>query len=212
MMPHRGIYWWILSPLIKKSIANKFSESLARSSIKKGKRQYKNILKKVPDLGKGNPMAFNAYFAYVFIAIWQGSEKTISPGSMGIIMEDVLSRLKYLFIFNNCNSKKGEKYWYRKMRKYEKWTQGKMDKYPTTWKVHFDEKAHIDGSYYYFTSCPICDFCNREGISEIMPPLCSTDKLMFQMQRGILHRNYTIANGDAMCDYWIVGDEVNSPK
>lgn len=32
------------------------------------------------------------------------------------------------------------------------------------------------------------------------------------MQKGVLHRNYTIANGDRVCDYWVVGDKNKKPK
>ena len=79
-------------------------------------------------------------------------------------------------------------------------------------KKHYPPIRNRDGSYYYFTSCPICSFCQREGIGELMGPLCETDKLMFEMQHGVLHRKYTIAKGDPICDYWIVGDKVTDPK
>ena len=31
---------------------------------------------------------------------------------------------------------------------------------------------------------------------------------MFRLQHGKLHREYTIANGDPVCDYWVVGDRM----
>ncbi len=52
-------------------------------------------------------------------------------------------------------------------------------KYPATWKVHFDEKLHKDGSYYYFSVCPICSYLTGIGLGEIMKPLCETDRVMF---------------------------------
>ena len=77
--------------------------------------------------------------------------------------------------------------------------------YPVNWVVSFDESKHSEGSYYYFTRCPICEFCEREGIGELMPALCATDEVMFRLQHGRLHREHTIANGDGVCDYWVVG-------
>ena len=68
------------------------------------------------------------------------------------------------------------------------------------------------GSFYYFTRCPICEFCQREGIAELMPALCSTDEVMFRLQHGKLFREHTIAKGDNICDYWVVGDQVRSAK
>ena len=45
-----------------------------------------------------------------------------------------------------------------------------------------------------------------------MPALCATDEVMFRLQHGKLCREHTIANGDGVCDYWIVGDKVKEPK
>ena len=28
----------------------------------------------------------------------------------------------------------------------------------------------------------------------------------------VIYREYTIANGDGVCDYWVVGDKVKNPK
>ena len=70
----------------------------------------------------------------------------------------------------------------------------------------------IYGSFYYFTRCPICEFCRREGIAELMPALCATDEVMFRLQHGTLHREHTIAAGDPICDYWITGDQMKEPR
>ncbi|MBR1384736.1 MAG: hypothetical protein IJ555_13165, partial [Ruminococcus sp.] len=64
-MKYVGIYWTLFAPLIKKSITKRYSKELAETSIKKGKQEYRRLLAKADDLGKGNPMASNAYFAYV---------------------------------------------------------------------------------------------------------------------------------------------------
>lgn len=45
-----------------------------------------------------------------------------------------------------------------------------------------------------------------------MPALCSTDEVMFRLQHGKLYREHTIAKGEGICDYWIVGDKVKNPK
>lgn len=212
MMHYKGIYWDLFAPLIKKSIAARYSKELAKRSVKNGKAEYRGLLKRADDLGPGNPMAMNAYFAYVFAAAWLGGEKSIPPDGMAEVMGDVLHKMRPFFAMTDLNSKRGEKKWYRDMKKYEAWSKDKLEKYPTTWVVGFDENLHRDGSYYYFTRCPICEFCKREGISEIMPPLCGTDRLMFEMQHGTLHRKHTIAGGDPVCDYWVTGDKMKKPR
>ena len=211
-MKYKGYYWTLLAPLIKKSIAARYSKELAQQSIRQGKLEYRGLLERADDIGDDNPMAQNAYFAYVFVGAWLGSGKQIPPDGMAEVMTDVLHNMRFFFGLTNLNSKRGSKIWYKNMKKYEAWSADKLEKYPTTWRVGFDENLHKDGSYYYFTSCPICSFCEKEGISEIMGPLCQTDKIMFQMQHGVLHRDFTLAGGDRMCDYWVVGDQVDDPK
>ena len=49
---------------------------------------------------------------------------------------------------------------------------GNLEKDPTTWKVQFDESKHRYGSFYYFSSCPICAYLNSIGIGKIMKSLC----------------------------------------
>ena len=120
--------------------------------------------------------------------------------------------MRPFFAMTNLNSKRGEKKWYRDMKKYEAWATKNLGRYPNNWVVKFDETRHRNGSFYYFIQCPICSFCQREGILEIMPALCGTDRLMFEMLHGVLHREHTIAAGDGICDYRVVGDRVENPQ
>ncbi|MBQ9276810.1 MAG: L-2-amino-thiazoline-4-carboxylic acid hydrolase [Clostridia bacterium] len=213
-MKYIGIYWTLFAPKIKKSITKRYGKDLAKQAIKQGRHEYKNLLASADDLGKGNPMAMNAYFAYVFAGAWLGADKKISPDGMADVMTDVLTSqpLKFYFGLTDLNSKCGEKKWERDMKKYAAWYEKNKETYPVNWVVNFDETAHEQGSYYYFTRCPICEFCARAGISELMPALCSTDKIMFELQHGKLYREHTLASGGAVCDYWIVGDKVNEPR
>ena len=213
-MKYKGIYWAAFSPMIKKSISKRYSKQLAERAIKAGKKEYRVLLSRADELGRGNPMAMNAYFAYVFAAAWLGSDKIITPEGMGEIMADVLTSplLKTFFGMTDINSPKGEKKWYRDMKKYDSWYEKNKNAYPVNWVVHFNESLHQDGSYYRFTRCPICEFCKREGIEELMPALCATDEIMFRLQHGVLHREHTLARNEGECDYWIVGDRNKCPK
>ena len=211
-MKYIGIYWTLFAPMIKKSIANRFGKELAKKSIKNGKAEYRGLLSRGDDLGLGNPMAMNAYFAYVFAAAWLGSSRKITPDEMALVMTDVLESRLLRTYFGMIDLNKTPKKWEKEMRKYEAWFSRHGREYPANWNVNFDETRHKDGSFYYFTRCPICEFCQREGIGELMPALCSTDEVMFRLQHGKLHREHTIASGDPVCDYWIVGDKAEDPK
>ena len=207
-----GIYWALFAPLMKKSIARRFGPELAGRSIRQGKAEYRRLLSRADDLGPGNPMAMNAYFAYVFAAAWLGGGRQLSPEDMGRVMTDVLESRLLRTVFGMTDLNRDPKKWERDMRKYEAWYQKHGGEYPVNWVVNFEENAHRDGSYYFFTRCPICEFCEREGIGELMPALCATDEVMFRLQHGRLHREHTIANGDGVCDYWVVGDQVKAPR
>lgn len=213
-MKYKGIYWSLFAPMIKKSIEKRYSKELAEKAIQNGKAEYRGLLSRSDELGPGNPMAMNAYFAYVFAAAWLGADKEITPEGMGEVMTDVLTSplLKTVFGMTDINSAKGETKWYRDMKKYEAWYEKNKEQYPVNWVVHFDESLHQDGSYYKFTRCPICEFCKREGIEELMPALCATDEVMFRLQHGVLHREHTLARNEGECDYWIVGDKNTNPK
>ena len=206
-MKYIGIYWTFFAPMIKKSIAARFGMELAEKAIRNGKTEYRRLLSRADDLGPGNPMAMNAYFAYVFAAAWLGSGKQITPDEMALVMTDVLESNLLRTFFGMTDLNRTPKKWEQEMRKYEAWFAKHGKDYPVNWNVNFDESRHKEGSFYYFTRCPICEFCNREGIGELMPALCSTDEVMFRMQHGILHREHTIAGGGPVCDYRIVGDK-----
>lgn len=210
-MKQNGMYWALFAPMMKSSIKARFGREMAVQAIRNGKEQYRKLVAEAPEIGKGNPMASNAYFAYVFVGAWLGTEKKLTPDDMALIMTDVLTRVKPFFGMTNLN--RTPKKWYKDMKKYEKWyDDGNGEKYPTTWKVHFDENKHRDGSYYYFSVCPICSYLTGQGLGEIMKPLCETDKTMFAYQHGKLYRDYTIASGGEICDYWSVGDKVVNPQ
>ena len=211
-MKYVGIYWTLFAPMMKKSIRERFGKELADKSIRKGKAEYRRLLTHADDLGPGNPMATNAYFAYVFAAAWLGSGRRITTNEMGRVMTDMLESRLLRTVFAMTNLNRTPKKWEKDMRKYAAWYREYGKEYPVNWVVNFDDTRHKDGSYYYFTRCPICEFCQREGISELMPALCATDEVMFRLQHGKLHREHTIANGDPVCDYWIVGDKVKEPR
>lgn len=209
-MQYKGYYWALFAPLIKKSIAKRYGKNMADLAVRNGKREYRRILENADELGPGNPMASNAYFAYVFVGAWLGTDRQIPPEGMAEVMKDVLAKLRPFFGMTNMN--KTPRKWYDDMKKYEAWAKKNGEKYPATWSVHFDENLHRDGSFYYFTSCPICACMNRMGYPEIMPGLCATDEVMFRYQHGKLYREHTLAKGEDVCDYWVVGDKTKEPK
>lgn len=105
--------------MIKSGIRERYGRELADRAVKKGQLEYQRLVENAPGLGKGNPMASNVYFAYVFVGAWLRTEKELSPDDMALIMTDVLTKVKWFFGMTDLNRTPDK--WYRYMKKYEKW-------------------------------------------------------------------------------------------
>ena len=142
-MKYVGMYWTLFAPLMKKSIRKRFGANLADESIRYGKDEYRRLLSKADDLGSGNPMASNAYFAYVFAGAWLGSKRKISPDDMALVMTDVLNSKLLRTVFGMTNLNKTPKKWEQDMRRYEKWYKEHGKEYPVNWNVNFEEGKFV---------------------------------------------------------------------
>ena len=195
---------------MRKSVIKRLGKDRAKQIMANGKKEYRAIIERAPELGSSNPFALNTYFACVFIGLWLGSDKELSPETMGEIMAESLKTVKPLFGLINLNRPSHAKLVQSQMAdKYLKWYEKYGKEYPTTWEMKGNTENRR-GVYYELRNCPICALCNKEGIPEIMPPMCALDTLMFSMMHGTLLRNQMIASGGEMCDYWVVGDKENT--
>ena len=116
-MKYEGIYWTLFAPLMEKSIRKRFGRELAEQSIRQGKGEYRRLLAHADDLGPGNPMAMNAYFAYVFAAAWLGSGRRITPEEMSGVMTDVLESRLLRTVFGMTDLNRTPKKWEKDMRR-----------------------------------------------------------------------------------------------
>ena len=86
-----------------------------------------------------------------------------------------------------------------------------VSKFMSSGDFNFENK-HKDGIYYHFTRCPLNDFARKNGFLEILPVCCGIDHYMTEAKHGVLHRDYTLATGGSICDYWIVPDKIANPQ
>ena len=205
-MKYNGFYWAFFHGAIQKSVSARLGPSQAKAVMARGKGEYRRVVDAAPDLGRGNPLGLNAYFAYVYVGVWLGARGALSPGEMGKIMGESLSGLRWLFGLIDFNRPSGVRLAKKLfMTDYLKWRGGPGAAVAASWGMAGGEEPR-PGLYYELTSCPICAHCQALGIPEIMPPLCEMDELMFSMMHGRLTRRQTIAGGGSKCDYWVVGD------
>ena len=58
-MKYKGIYFSLISFLLKKPMIRKFGKNKTEESIKKARVLYKRMLEKTEDIGSNNPMSGN---------------------------------------------------------------------------------------------------------------------------------------------------------
>ena len=206
-MRYNGFYFALFHRTMKQVLAEQYGRDFARNTMQKARTLYKKLVLEADDLGFGNPMAYNELFALAFVAPYLASNKQIPPKVVQEMMRRSLYHVKFYFSMVDLNTPKGKLANQKSILKYMKWYTPEREKqYPTFFKVDFVGKPHKNACYYRITRCPICAYCAKLGVSELMPLLCELDEVMIGLQHGVLHRHYTIASGGPYCDYYIVGD------
>ena len=207
-MKYNGFYFWLFSSSMKKVIAENYNNEYANEIMKKSKTVYKELVRKADDIGDDNPMAYNELFALTFVAPYVASDKKIPPETVQEMMRRALYHVKWFFGVTNLNTPKGKASNKKNIVKYVKWyTPEKEKMYPTSFKVDFVGQPDKKACYYRITRCPICLYCKKLGVEELMPLFCELDSVMITLQHGVLHRKHTLAEGGPYCDYYITGNK-----
>jgi hypothetical protein len=203
----------MMTPFIKRALKTKYGNKDVKTIVGNAKTEYRKLLNKADDIGSKNPMASNLYMCLLFFSFMQGSNGKISAEDLKDIMRITLSDPIVLKLMGNkdFNDPKELNKFKEHIYKNSDWAELHRKEYPETWKFNFDD-SHQDGFYYYFTKCPIAKFFKDNNLEEITPIFCELDHLTIKTRKAKLLRDKTLANGDDMCDFWIVGDKVKDPK
>ena len=203
----------MMTPFIKRALKTKYGNKDVKTIVGNAKTEYRKLLNKADDIGSKNPMASNLYMCLLFFSFMQGSNGKISTQDLKDIMRITLSDPILLKLMGNkdFNDPKELNKFKEHIHKNSDWAELHRKEYPETWKFNFDD-SHQDGFYYYFTKCPIAKFFKDNNLEEITPIFCELDHLTIKTRKAKLLRDKTLANGDDMCDFWIVGDKVKDPK
>lgn len=206
-MKYNGLYFWLFKGPMKQVLAEQYGKQYAHDIMKRSKPLYRKLVREAPDLGSDNPMAYNELFALAFVAPYIASGKKISPEAIQEMMRRSLYHVKWYFARTDLNTDWGKAENKKSIMQYMRWyTPEKEAKYPTSFKVDLVGQPYEGACYYRITRCPICAYCKKLGVEELMPLLCDLDHVMIQLQHGVLHRQQTIASGGDFCDYFITGD------
>ncbi|SDI00024.1 L-2-amino-thiazoline-4-carboxylic acid hydrolase [Pseudobutyrivibrio sp. 49] len=213
MMKYTGKYYMVLSLFLRRHLIEQFGKEVTNKALKGAKPIYKEMLEKCEDIGYDNPMASNIYMCFVFLAIWKAADGAIDYEGYRKVIKDFMTTppvSKFLGsgdLNNPITLKKGDE----RMHKMQEWADEHPEYKDKTWDFNFENK-HKDGIYYHFTRCPLNDFARKNGFLEILPLCCEIDHYMTEAKHGVLHRDYTLATGGSICDYWIVPDKIANPQ
>ena len=206
-MKYNGFYYRLFRSSMKKVIVENYDRAYADEIMKRSDKVYREIVQKCPDMGPGNPMAYNQLFALAFMAPYIASEKRIPPETVALMMKRALYHVKWFFARTDLNTPKGKAENKRNIVRYYRWYTPEMErKYPDSFKVDFVGQPYEGACYYRITRCPVCSFMKSMDTLELMPLFCDLDSVMISLQHGVLHRKESIASGGSMCDYFITGD------
>ena len=207
-MKYNGFFYAMFASTMKKVIEEKYGREYADEIMKKSKKVYREIVEKADDIGDDNPMAYNELFALAFIAPYIASEKKIPPVVVQEMMRRGLYHVRWFFSMTDLNTPKGKASNKKNVVKYYNWyTPEKEKMYPTSFKVDFVGQPYGGACYYRITRCPICIYTKKLGVEELMPLFCELDEVMITLQHGVLHREHTLADDGAFCDYYITGNK-----
>ena len=207
MMQYTDKYRRMMMPLIKRSLAARFSRAETAELIRKSGEEYRDMLNRIDDIGKDNPMASNVYECLLFLAVWKAADGRISVDCLREITREVMGfpLLKAAGLFANAN-RSGLIKLEKKMHANAEWLEQHSRYKASSWDFNFDKTKHSEGFYYHFTKCPLNDFARKEGYLEVLPVMCEIDFLSAELMHARLIREQTLASGGEMCDYWFVGD------
>lgn len=213
MLKYKPIHWFFMTPFIKRALKTKYCNEDIKIIVRNAKAEYRELLNKADDIGSKNPMASNLYFCLLFFSFMKGSEGKINSEDLKEIMRITLSDSILLKLMGkkDFNNPKDLKEFKEHIHKNSEWAELHRKDYPETWEFNFDD-SHQDGFYYYFTKCPIAKFFKDNNFEELTPLFCELDHLTIKTRKAKLFRDKTLAKGDDICDFWIVGDKVKNPK
>lgn len=214
MMKYNGMYMKLFPIFLRKYMNEEYGKDITKVILKKAPAQYKKMLNEVEDIGYDNPMAHNIYMAFVFMAIWKVADGFITPEDFRRVMRRTFTEgfLRHFVADGDLNAPGRIDAAKAKFRANKAWADEHPEYKEKTWDFNFDESRHKDGSFYYFTRCPLNDYARKYGYLEILPVCCEMDHLMTEAKHGKLIREYTLATDGPCCDYWIVPDGIKNPE
>ena len=214
MMKYKGTFITLFPIFMKKIMIEQYGVAVTKKSLKRAPAIYRDMLSKVDDIGADNPMAANIYMAFVLMAIWKAADGEIDTESYRTVVKRLLTETPFRKFIgkSDLRTPEGIEHAKEKYHRMQAWVDAHPQYKDKTWDFNLDETKHQEGSYYHFTRCPINNFARKYGYLEVLPVCCELDHMLTEASHGKLLREYTLATGGEVCDYWIVSEDSAAAK
>jgi hypothetical protein len=203
-------YFNVIAPVLRRVIRKRFGYELAAKAYNGARSIYRQMLAGFPSIGADNPMADNAYEALVFFAMYRAADGELTPEMMREVVGDLfeLPVVKgAIGLSTNLNRAADMRRMNDSLRSHARWVDEHPAEAPYTWDFNFGDSKGDTRICYHFTRCPLNDFCREQGLMDVLPVMCEIDHITARLAHGRLTREQTLAQGGAVCDYLIEGDE-----
>lgn len=195
-------------PLIVKKPAYAYLKKAAPGiNPKEVKAEYKRIIADQPDVGgKKNNLIMGLYLAAYFMAVYEAAPEKMADDTFGEFVDSICAS----DIFVKMN--KGRNFFTEK----NIFTRDRLQHDPVftdnpeNWQYSFSYDMSVPECTITYTKCAICSMARRENCFHLMPHLCKTDFAQQELMGNTLIRTKTIGNGDAVCDFHIIGGKNRS--
>jgi len=197
-----GLFGWIIPVLMKKPVFSYLETAAPGISPAKVKKEYREIIGRQPEVGGvKNNLIMGLYTAAYLMAVYRASEGAMNEETFGKMVDAVcasdifvkLNKNKEFFTEKNIGTRKRLQ------------NDPEFNSYPDNWKYTFTCDMSVPECTITYTRCAICRMAEREGCFHLMKHLCKTDFVQQELMGNTLIRTKTIGNGDAICDFHIIG-------
>lgn len=196
------IVWASLSKTIfvylKEQLPNVNMSEYRRAS----KRQFKEIIGRTPYIGSiiKNPLAYCLSGGCLWIAIWKACPVEMNEE---LFRKMVLATIQAPIMQKMFSS--GDAFSEKSITKRTALAEKSLEcigEY--NWRYRVIPGKDVTEYTVEYLNCGLCALGRQEGCSHLIKHMCELDYANIELMGGILHRTQTLAQGGAMCDFYIV--------
>ena len=203
-------YFNVIAPLLRRAIRKRYGYELGAKAYNGARAIYRQMLADFPSIGADNPMAKNAYEALVFFAMYRAADGELTPEMLRVVVADLFEMpvvKSAIGLSMDLNRAADMRRMNESLRAHARWADEHPAEAPHTWDFNFGDTKGDTRVCYHFTRCPLNDFCREQDLMDVLPVMCEVDHTTARLAHGRLTREHTLAQGGAVCDYLIEGDQ-----